>query len=165
MTADLRTTFESLHTQYHAMVSQMCMGFVKGDREQAHDLAQEIFINAWNALPGFRGDSTHKTWIYRITVNTCLMHLRKVKQHQHVALEQAGESLAETNPVDIDASARLYAAIGQLESMDRLIIMMVLDELAYEEIARIVGITENNLRVRIHRIRQRLKAIIEHGKG
>ena len=55
-------------------------------------------------------------------------------------------------------------AIGQLENVDRLIIMMVLDELEYEEIARVIGISENNLRVKIHRIKSKLKTLLNHGE-
>lgn len=74
-----RSLFESLHMQYNPMVQHMCMGFMKGDKELANDLTQEIFINIWNAIPGFKGASSYKTWIYRITVNTCLQHIRKEK--------------------------------------------------------------------------------------
>ena len=89
--SDLRSEFETLHTSYHPMVLQMCMGFMKGDKDLAADLSQDVFINVWNSLPNFRSESSHKTWIYRIAVNTCLSHIRKSKNkirvpiHHHLA--------------------------------------------------------------------------------
>jgi RNA polymerase sigma factor (sigma-70 family) len=156
------STFQSLHREHYSMVLTLCRGFMKGDSEQAADLAQDVFINVWNALSGYRAEASYKTWIYRITVNTCLLHIRKDKKKINVPLETAnhpGELDASSNQVQTEQI--LYRAIGKLDEVDRLIIMMVLDEVEYEEIARIMGITENNLRVKIHRIKTKLKILIE----
>ncbi|HZY82898.1 MAG TPA: RNA polymerase sigma factor [Cyclobacteriaceae bacterium] len=158
-----QTVFEQLHTAYQPMVMQMCTGFVKGDRDIAADLSQEVFINVWNALPGFRSESSHKTWIYRITVNTCLQYIRKSKNKTRLPLEHAG-TVTETPNTEEERASSLMRSIGQLENVDRLIIMMVLDELEYEEIARVMGISENNLRVKIHRIKLRLKTLMKDGE-
>lgn len=160
---DLRLVFESLHVSYHPMVLQMCTGFMKGDKDLAADLAQDVFINVWNALPGFRSESSHKTWIYRIAVNTCLQFIRKSKDKQRMPIEHAG-GVPEAGNAEEERRQQLMKAIGQLENIDRLIIMMVLDELEYEEIARVVGISENNLRVKIHRIKLKLKTLMNDGE-
>ena len=154
-----KSLFESLHAQYHPMVRTMCMGFMKGDSDIAHDLSQEVFINVWNAIDKFRGDASYKTWIYRITVNTCLQFLRKEKKQQRISLAVIEPRADEGGIAD---HKELYDAIGQLNEIDRLIIMMVLDELEYEEIAKVVGISAVNLRVKIHRIKSRLKNILEY---
>jgi len=158
----LTQTFENLHAQYFGMVLHLCRGFMKGDRDQAHDLAQDVFINVWNALPGYRAEASYKTWIYRITVNTCLLQIRKDKNKIKVPLETVTVE-AETDSASHAQENEniLYRAIGQLDEVDRLMIMMVLDEVEYEEIARIMGVTENNLRVKIHRIKTKLKTLIE----
>jgi RNA polymerase sigma-70 factor (ECF subfamily) len=145
------------------MVLQMCTGFMKGDRDVAADLSQDVFINVWHALPGFRSESSHKTWIYRIAVNTCLQYIRKSKDKNRLSLEHAGSVTETVNPGE-ERAVNLLKAIGQLENVDRLIIMMVLDELEYEEIARVMGISENNLRVKIHRIKLRLKTLMSNGE-
>jgi RNA polymerase sigma-70 factor (ECF subfamily) len=160
---DLRSVFETLHTSYHPMVLQMCTGFVKGDKELAADLSQDVFINVWNALSNFRSESSYKTWIYRIAVNTCLQHIRKSKNKVRVPIDHAG-AITDTGPDQDERAKDLMTAIGQLQNIDRLIIMMVLEELEYEEIARVMGISENNLRVKIHRIKQKLKTLINHGE-
>jgi len=155
--------FSSLYHTYRGMVVQLCTGFMKGDKNMANDLMQEIFINIWNAIPGYRGEAAHKTWIYRITVNTCLQYLRKEKGKIKVGAETLENYQAdETTAAAIDNYSNLYRAIGALNSMDRLVIMMVLDELEYEEISKVIGISEVNLRVKIHRIKHRLKKILEY---
>lgn len=159
---DQALIFENLHTQYASMVFSLCRGFMKGDRDMAHDLAQDVFINIWNALPGYRAEASYKTWIYRITVNTCLLQRRKDKNNMKALLEIAFHTI-ETDTTHVHENENvLYRAIGQLDEVDRLIIMMVLEEIAYEEIAHIMGITENNLRVKIHRIKMKLKTLIEN---
>lgn len=155
--------FESLHSEYYGMVHQMCMGFMKGDMELANDLTQESFINTWKSLDKFKGASSYKTWIYRITVNTCLKYIRDDKQKKQVSLEsQVNLTSTNDSPTNEQPHHELYHAIGQLNELDRLIIMMVLDELEYEEIAHVVGINEGNLRVKIHRIKKNLKKILEN---
>ncbi|QSE96630.1 RNA polymerase sigma factor [Fulvivirga lutea] len=156
--------FEQLHSEYYSMVHQMCLGFMKGDEDLAADLSQETFINTWRALDKFQGGSSYKTWIYRITVNTCLKYIRDNKSKLHVSLEEERSGLGElpTENATQQDNQGLYAAIGKLGKMDRLIIMMVLDELKYEEIAEVVGINEGNLRVRIHRIKKQLKKLLNH---
>lgn len=160
--SSLESTFQTLHSDYHGMVHTLCRGFMKGDSDLAADLTQDVFINVWNALPGYRAQASYKTWIYRITVNTCLLQIRKDKKRTNVPLESA-EQVTETDTGNkqVEAEQVLYRAIGKLEEVERLMIMMVLDEVEYEEIASIMGITENNLRVKIHRIKTRLKTLIE----
>jgi len=162
MNEEQKTLFESIYQQHHPMVLQMCMGFMKGDYAQASDLAQEAFINTWMALPKFKGESSHKTWIYRIAVNTCLQYIRKEKNRSKNELAAGIPEAHQSTPDDTHQD--LYKAIGELSEIDRLIITMVLDDLEYEEIAKVVGIQETNLRVRIHRIKGKLKEKMEHGQ-
>lgn len=164
--SQLKSDFNALHQQYYAMVVQLCTGYMQGDRYLAHDLAQEVFINIWRALPGFKKASSPKTWIYRITVNTCLLHIRDNKKNQTHSIEGLHDSVSTGLSQDKDAEHQeLYVAIGQLEKIDRLIIMMVLDELEYEEIARVLGINSINLRVRIHRIKTKLRELLNKFKN
>jgi len=157
------STFQTLHSQYLGMVMNLCRGFMKGDMDKASDLAQDVFINVWNALPGYRAEASYKTWIYRITVNTCLLQIRRDKNKIKVPLEAAIHTMEQnTSTEQAENEKILYRAIGQLDEVERLAIMMVLEEVEYEEIARILGITENNLRVKIHRIKTKLKDLIEN---
>ncbi len=128
----------------------------------AEDLLHETFISVWNNMHKFRGDAKWSTWIYRIGVNTCLMHLRK-KNETMLNIEQP---LFDTLPEEINNKEQevklLYKCISQLQQTDRLVITLVLDDKPYDEIASITGITENNLRVKIHRIKKQLTEIYNH---
>ncbi len=155
--------FTTLHTDYYAMVHQMCLGFMKGNKDSANDLTQETFINTWRSLDKFKGASSYKTWIYRITVNTCLKYIRDNKVKNQVSLDESMQPSDLNSAYEVvQTHQELYNAIGQLVEVERLIIMMVLDELKYTEIADVVGISEANLRVRIHRIKKNLKKILEN---
>jgi RNA polymerase sigma factor (sigma-70 family) len=156
--------FESLHKQYYAMVNQMCLGFVKGDYDVANDLSQEVFIIIWKKLGTFRGASSHKTWIYRITVNKCLEFIRKEKNKKTIPISTFEHELKVVSAEEETNDGNgLYAAIGQLKELDRLIIMMVLEGQDYEDISEVIGINPINTRVKIHRIKKRLKKILENG--
>ncbi|WP_109300262.1 RNA polymerase sigma factor [Aquimarina sp. AU474] len=155
--------FETVYQQCYPMVLQMCLGFMKGDNDLAKDLSQEVFINIWNALDTFKNQSSHKTWVYRVTVNTCLQYLRKEKKKKRISLEKVENSLADNqHDQNLDQNKTLYLAIGQLEDLDRLIIMMVLEGQDYDTISEILGIKPTNVRVKIHRIKKRLKKILNN---
>lgn len=159
--------FETIYRQHHPMVLQMCLGFVKGDKDTANDLSQEIFISVWNNLDKFRGASSYKTWIYRITVNTCLQYVKKDKKERTVlTLEIENQtSIIETEKTINHNVPKLYEAIGQLKKIDRLIIMMVLENQDYDSISEVIGIKPINVRVKIHRIKKRLGTILKNNKN
>ena len=156
--------FDSLYSEYRKMVMTICRGYMKGDIELASDLTQDVFINVWNSISKFRNDASYKTWIYRITVNTCLLQIRSERKKVNVPIEEALEKSDVTDVSQTENEQALYQAIGKLEAVERLMIMMVLEELPQEDIAQIMGITENNLRVKIHRAKTKLKNLIENGK-
>lgn len=136
---------------------------MKGDTDLARDLSQEVFINIWSALSSFNHASSYKTWIYRIAVNTCLKYIRDKKDTYQDAIDEKIVFIAdETDHVQDHKHRLLYKAIGQLKEVDRLLIMLVLDELEYTEISSIIGITEGNLRVKIYRIKKDIKKILQN---
>ncbi|WP_338393523.1 RNA polymerase sigma factor [Fulvitalea axinellae] len=157
MDNDRKRTFERIYAQHRDMVAKMCLGYMKGDLALAEDLEQDVFINVWNALDRFRNEASFKTWLYRITVNTCLQHIRKRDNKPSSALPEEGPIAEATPDEGEERKTRLYKAIGQLKEVERLIIMMVLDGEEYATIANVLGTNEGNLRVRIHRIKNNLK--------
>ena len=160
----LQQRFETYYNEYQDMVHSLCLGYSKGYRDLTNDLVQETFIKIWGALPKFEERSSPKTWIYRICVNTCLLHIRKHKNKKTESLETDHSAIAEEPGQDKNYN-ELYQAIGQLKELDRIIIMLVLDDLPYAEIAEITGITEGNLRVKISRAKQKLNKILSnHGR-
>ncbi|CAM1372900.1 RNA polymerase sigma factor [Tenacibaculum xiamenense] len=164
MTTNNKEVFERIYQQNQGMVLQMCLGFVKGDEDSANDLSQEVFISVWNNLHKFKGLSSYKTWIYRITVNTCLQFVKKENKKGEIRTQEFKEVVEETqdeashkNPI-----SDLYKAIGQLKKVDRLLIMMVLENEDNDTIAEIMGISAINVRVKIHRVKKRLEKILKN---
>lgn len=145
--------FEHVYSVYWEKVYRLCMGYVNDDAS-ARDLAQETFIRVWENLPGFRGDAQIGTWIFRIASNHCLRQLEKDKKHQKTELPlQLPEEVPPDRAVEVEL---LYRLIAELPETDRIIISLELEEVKQGEIAQILGLSEGNVRVRIHRIKERL---------
>jgi RNA polymerase sigma-70 factor, ECF subfamily len=156
------TDFKEIYNQFAPQVFRVCMGYIN-DREQARDLTQETFISVWKNLPGFKHESKLSTWIFRIATNNCLRALERSKRMVNTGLPLNLSILDEgTNDKKL---AYLYRCIGELEETDRIIISLVLEDLPQAEIAAIVGISHGNVRLKIHRIKERLASKFKrHGQ-
>jgi RNA polymerase sigma factor (sigma-70 family) len=157
--------FKKIFEANSSKIYHLCLGYT-GDTESANDLLQETFVKVWQNLDKFQYKSQISTWIYRIAVNTCLTHLRVEKRMPKdeltpAIIENSKEELTEKN----EKIQLLYRCISQLEESERIIITLVLDEVPYAEIAEVSGITEGNLRVRIHRIKQKLTDLYNRYEG
>jgi RNA polymerase sigma factor (sigma-70 family) len=151
--------FKDIFQANSKKIYHLCFGYT-GDEDAANDLMQETFMKVWQNLDKFRNQAMISTWIYRIAVNTCLSWLRVEKRQAKDPLtdniiENKKEEFSEKN----EQIALLYKCISKLEESERIIITMVLDEVPYAEIADISGISEGNLRVKIHRIKSKLTEI------
>jgi len=156
--------FTNLYNEYGEGIRKLCLGYT-GDAVLAQDLLQETFIAVWNNMQKFRGDARWSTWIYRIAVNTCLTHLRKKKDTLMDIENTAFSMLPEEVNTKEQEVQLLYKCISRLQETDRLIITLVLEDKPYEEIASITGITDVNLRVKIHRIKKQLTQIYNSYAG
>lgn len=152
------TFFKDLYQTYSPKVHRLCLGYT-GNATEADDLLQEVFIKAWQNLDKFRGDSQISTWIYRIAVNTCLHHLRSQKNKKNVDIDKTVIKKEEEIDDKEQQIQLLYKCISELSEADRLIITLLLEEVPYSEIAEVTAISEGNLRVKIHRIKQQLSTI------
>ncbi|RYZ49606.1 MAG: sigma-70 family RNA polymerase sigma factor [Sphingobacteriales bacterium] len=152
--------FDRLFADYRDWVYRLCYSYTRSEA-QAEDLMQECFAKIWMHLDGFQQRSDIGTWVYRIAANTCLMQLRKEKNNPVTYYEQISEKLPEDAAHDQEQqSQQLYNAIAQLTDIDRLIISMILEDLPQKQIGDVLGITENNVNVKVHRIKKQLKAIM-----
>ncbi len=154
-----RQLFQRLFEENSKKVYRLCYGYT-GESDSANDLMQETFIKVWQNLDKFRNQSQFSTWIYRIAVNTCLSYLRTAKRRATDTLNDTIiENYTEEPSEKQEQIALLYKSIAQLDENERIIITMVLDEIPYPEIAEVAGISEGNLRVKIHRIKHKLTEI------
>ena len=127
------------------------------DREEVEDLFQEVLIALWQGLDSFRGESALRSWIYRISLNTCISADRKKRRRaDSVRLDMKIDLFADTDD-DSRQAQMLRGRIGKLGVFDRAIILLWLENLSYEEIGAIVGISAKNVSVRLVRIREQLK--------
>jgi RNA polymerase sigma-70 factor (ECF subfamily) len=148
--------FLELFRQHRARIQRLCYGYLNTASE-SEDLFQEIMTNVWNSLPGFRGDSQPGTWLYRIAVNTALMHRRKQRPTEEL-VDLADHAVgAQQNLEQQERLAALHRAIAMLSDQDRLIVTLLLEGLSYREIAEITGITVNYVGVKINRIKQAIE--------
>ncbi|MEJ5050519.1 sigma-70 family RNA polymerase sigma factor [Chryseobacterium culicis] len=145
--------FEEIYELYWQRIFRLCMGYVN-DTDIAQDLAQETFIIVWQQLPKFRNESSIGTWIFRIASNTCLRQIEKEKKFTKTDLPI---NLEEKKQESMEPQIQmLYQFISELPETDRIIISLELEEIKQAEIAHIVGLSESNIRVKIHRIKEKL---------
>lgn len=147
---------------HQAMIHRICQIYrdSREDREDREDLFQEIVYQLWKSISRFRGESKFSSWIYRIGLNTAMASFRKPA----IKLVSDVEISSKTEPpipaVENPRQELLFAAIRQLNEAERAIIALYLEDMSYQEMAVILGITENNLGVRLNRIKKKLKQII-----
>lgn len=155
--------FEKVYQTNYQKVIRVCMGYVNGDESLAKDLTQEVFIKVWKNLASFREEASISTWIYRITVNTCLLQLRKRK---YLKGEEAFEKLVdvqeESQPSKENQLKRMYQCINKLPKDSRGIILLELEGLPQKDISEIMGLSHEAVRVRIHRIKNSLTKCVQN---
>lgn len=145
--------FEVIYKTYWDKIFRLCMGYVN-DYDLAQDLAQETFILVWQKLESFRNESSIGTWIFRIATNNCLRQIEKEKRFPKTELPV---HISQEKSVSLEPQIQfLYKCIAALPEIDRIIISLELEDVKQAEIATIVGLSEANIRVKIHRIKEKL---------
>lgn len=152
MKTDLELKFEQLVKAHKGTIYSVCYMFSK-DPEEVNDLFQESLINIWRGLENFKGQSRMKTWLWRVTLNTCISSDRK-KKIDTVPLTM-DINLFEDRDAETRQVNMLKQRIGKLRPFDRAIVLLWLESMSYDEIAAIVGITTQQVSVR--RIKEQLK--------
>lgn len=153
--------FHRVYGENYRKVISLCLGFVSGNHDEASDLAQEIFIKVWENLDSFRNEASISTWIYRITVNTCLTHIKK-KKHLPLTKDVAVEESGDVHKKESQFAA-MYGCIDTLSSINKSIILLELEQVPQQEIAGIMGMSHEALRTRIHRIKSQLSKCVKNG--
>lgn len=147
---------------YAAIIIKICRAYTNS-QEDYEDYYQEVCLQIWRSKDNFRQQSEWSTWIYRISLNVCLTLLKKNKSK---AGHFSSDALPDEAVVDSQAFAdeslnMLYDAIKHLTEVDRAVILLYLEEKSYQEIAEIIGTNPNNIGVRIKRIKERLKKLLD----
>lgn len=139
---------------YQPVIYKVCLMYAN-DNDELSDLFQESLLNLWIAYPKYRSECKISTWVYRISLNTCISDLRKKSKMQLVPLHT---DLNVYEDCEKDQHLKeMYGLIKQLNKLDRALILLWLDEKSYEEIASIMQLSKSNVSVRICRIKDKLK--------
>ena len=170
--------FEQLVTDNEKRIYNLCRRMV-GDQEDAAELCQEAFLNAWRGLPRFQGESAFSTWLYRLASNVCLDFLRREKRRKSLSLTVV--SLDQEEAVELEIPDQRYAPEGELERLEQrqairdglarlseehrqVLVLRELSGLSYREIAQLLGVEEGTVKSRIARARGALrKVLVEEG--
>ena len=138
------------------------------DTDDKKDLFQEVLINIWQSMPSFNEKSSISTWMFRITLNVCLRLQSKQEKDRNrfrkldsITIENVRDE--ETNHEEQERLVKLRSCIKKLNDADKAVITLFLEELSYKEISDITGLTENNVAVKIKRIKMKLLACINEG--
>ncbi len=140
---------------------RICLGYLY-EKNLAEDCFQEVLINIWKSLDNFKNKSQISTYVYRITVNTTISFNKKEKRHKQITgsnepdFNRISNETTELGEEKSEKLAMLRKAISELADQERLIISMVLDEISNKEIGEIMGISQNHIGVKIHRIKNSL---------
>ena len=158
---DDKHSFVLLINEHQSLIYKVCNAYCTEQAER-EDLFQEIIIQIWKSWPQFRGEARFSTWLYRIALNTAISGLRK-KRLAVSSLEsmpRAMEIPAEPSNLREQQDA-LNHAINRLSSIEKAIVMMYLDDKSYEEMEAVLGISQNTLRVKMNRIKEKLRKLTQ----
>ena len=149
------TDFSRLVNEQKSTIYTVCYMF-SNDQDEVNDLFQEILVNLWKGFGSFEGRSDVRTWVYRVSLNTCITQDRKKRKQNTVPLSMNINLFADQDE-DTKQVAMLRRRINKLGPFDRAIILLWLEDMSYEEIGQVVGISTKNVSVRLFRIKEQLK--------
>ena len=153
---NLEIDFSRIVREHRGTIYTICYMFSK-DEEEVADLFQDILVNLWNGFAKFRGDSSTRTWIYRVSLNTCISAERKKKRRGETVPLDMDINLFDDSVEDLTQVRMLQGRISRLGPFDRAIVLLWLENMTYDEIGSIVGISPKNVSVRLFRIKEQLK--------
>lgn len=141
--------------EHKSTIYTVCYMFSK-DPDEVNDLFQDILINIWKGFDGFRGESRPETWLWRVALNTCISsERRKRREGEKVPLDINANLFTDDDSESLQIR-QLYNRVNKLGLVDRAIVLLWLENMSYNEIGAIVGITPQNVGTKLFRIKQQL---------
>lgn len=153
MSKDLENKFTAL-IQQHAGIIHKVVGLYIDIKEDRQDALQEVMLQAWRSFKNYRGDAAFSTWLYKVALNTVLTFKRNEKKIPLVNYDQAKQSELKDNKKEDHEI--LYSLIKQFNEIDRTIMTLHLEGYENTTIASMLGITQNHVNVKIHRLKNQL---------
>lgn len=153
--------FKSYVDENIALINHLCRAYAN-HQEELKDLIQEVTLQLWRSHQSYKGKAALSTWVYRVTLNVCLSHSKKMKKVPQMVSLDWREDTADENDHEKEQIERLYTAIKQLNESDRAIVLLYLENKSYKEMSDILGISVTNVGVKVNRLKVKLKKMI-HG--
>ena len=152
---DKEQLFTDIVKQHKSTIYSVCFMFANNAHE-ADDLFSEVLMRLWQGFDSFEQRSSVATWVWRVSLNTCISCNRKSKRYADLKVEM-GRNLFTDTDTESRQMRQLHDRIHRLQPFDRAIVLLWLENMSYEEIAAIVGISVKNLSVRLYRIKEEMK--------
>ncbi len=162
MKKELEHSFVQQLEKNQNIVHKICRLYTH-DKESHNDLFQEITIQLWRAYPKFRGDSKFSTWMYRVALNTAITLYRKserriqTQDYENISFKIQVEEYDDTTDQQLEL---MYAALKELNDIDKALVFLYLEDKSYKEISQTLGISEINARVKMNRAKEKLRRIL-----
>lgn len=150
-----RRIFQHWIEHHRGLIFKIVRAYARTEMDR-DDLFQDIAVQLWRSASSFRGESKETTWIYRVALNTAIRWMHLERRRDRMDVKDIQFVLHENSSHGDDQLAWLYAEIAQLDDIDRSIALMLLDDFSYKEMSAILGMSESNVGVRIHRIKKYL---------
>ncbi len=148
---------------FSAIIIKICRAYTNS-QEDFEDYYQEVCLQIWRSKDNFREQCKWSTWVYRISLNVSLTLLKKSKRNGRTYFTSDALPdvvLTENKAFEDESLNQLYSAIRRLSEVDRALVVLYLEEKSYQEIADVLGTNANNIGVRVNRIKERLKKILD----
>jgi len=162
VTKELEEKFVADLEQHQNIVHKVCRIYT--NNQDAHnDLFQEITIQLWKAYPKFRGEAKFSTWMYRVALNTAITLYRKSKRSIQTQDFDSVLYKVQSNEYDDTEEQQLkflYKSIHELSDIEKALVFLYLEDKNYKEISETMGITEVNARVKMNRVKNKLKKLV-----
>ena len=165
--SELEKQFIDTVRQHERMIYKVCSFYVS-DELPMDDLYQEVVYYLWRGFAKFKGECNVSTWIYRVTLNTCISGVRKENRQpkSSVSVSTLEEPLHETEQPEMEEKIReMYGLINRLSTIEKAIVLLYLEEKSYQEIADITGLTLPNVAVKLKRAKDKMRKMNEQLKN
>ncbi len=151
--------FLQLIDQHQGIIHKMCRLY-QNSKEDQEDLFQEIVFQLWKSVSTFSGKAKFSSWMYRVALNTAIGSFRKNKPN--IIIASALPDKPEVHQESEEQREQLFVALKKLNDADKALIALYLEDLSYEEISEITGITENNVGVKLNRIKNKIQQLLKN---
>ena len=155
MNNDKEHQFELLVREHKRTIYTVCYMF-SHNKTEVEDLFQEVLIRLWNGFDHYEGRSSARTWVYRVALNTAINQDKKERRRIETVPLTVNIDPFEADDPKTQQVRKLHDLISQLELIDRSLVLLWLEGISYDEIGAIIGITPNNVGVRLARIKEKL---------